>query len=119
VFNYPAFGVIHGRIMSSDTLEERLTRLESMQDFQNTAIAEQRIDAKEIKVTLNDIRTSMAVYQQACMQCRAVPSLEPRVRALEDDRNKAFGGWKMATMMAGIAVLLIKAAFSYFQSGHL
>lgn len=94
--------------MSNDTIEERFAKIESKQAFHDAAIIEHRADAKEIKEILNQIRTSLAVSESRYAESKETPSLEPRVRALEDKANQAFGGWKMIILFAGLGSLILK-----------
>lgn len=96
--------------MSHDTIEERFAKIESKQSFHDAAIIEYRSDSREIKESLNEIKTSLAVSNSQ--------ALEPRVRALEDKANLAFGGWKMLTLFGGLGLLLLKELVTFLHGSH-
>lgn len=94
--------------MSNDTIEERFARIESKQNFHDDAIEQYRADSKEIKASLNDIKTSLAVSTSQ--------TLEPRVRALEDKANQVFGGWKITVLYGSVGLLFLKEFINWLHA---
>ena len=98
----------------SNTFEERLTKTETQQVFNDQVLQEQRSDIKEIKNTVNEIKTALAVIQY---NSQNKPDLEPRVRTLEDKANQVFGGWKTIALFAGVGGLILKECITWLR-GH-
>jgi uncharacterized coiled-coil protein SlyX len=109
--------VIIGEMSHNDSLEERVTRAESQLSFNSSVAKEQRDDIKDIKETVNDIKTSIAVFQNQCLACQSKPNLEPRIRDLESKASIVLGGWKMIMVFVSLGGLILKEFISYIR-GH-
>ena len=104
--------------MSNDSIEERLSKLEARQGFHDQAIVDQNTNIKEIKDLMGDIKTSLAVLTKSQDRTETTPSLEPRVRLLEDSLNRALGGLKMGRLIAGGIGGLLGAILTIFTKTH-
>ncbi|HYG24444.1 MAG TPA: hypothetical protein VEH04_16825 [Verrucomicrobiae bacterium] len=90
---------------------DNIAALEARTQFLEDAVKEMKDDIKAILGAVQDLKLTLATAPSR----ESFELLEQRVRSLEDELNKARGGWKAMVTIGSLVGAVIGWVFSYFS----